>query len=149
MSFRHHALFSFALLLAACGDYDRSEPIDLEGERTYTYTAFAEDGTRLLVGTIVLHPRYTRADFEQEIEGHWAIGWAPGADTTSLVGPQVGSGGLAGMATEEGITLFLPQIGIDNSVQLTGIVRNNEFSGEWSYSTIAGPAARGEFTAND
>jgi hypothetical protein len=137
------------MLIAACGDYDRSEPIDLEGERTYTYTAFAEDGTRLLVGTIVLHPRYSRLDFEQEIEGSWTIGWAPGADTTSLVGPQVGSGVLAGVATEEGITLYLPQITTDSSVQLSGTVRNNEFRGEWSYTTIAGPVARGEFTAND
>jgi hypothetical protein len=137
------------MLIAACGDYDRSEPIDLEGERTYTYTAFAEDGIRLLVGTIVLHPRYSRLDFEQEIEGSWTIGWAPGADTTSLVGPQVGSGVLAGVATEEGITLYLPQITTDSSVQLSGTVRNNEFRGEWSYTTIAGPVARGEFTAND
>ena len=136
------ALLAFAL--ASCDDYDRSEPIDLEGERTYSYTAYAEDGTRLLVGTIVLHPRYTRANFEQEIEGEWMIRWAPGADTTSLVGPQVGSGPLAGIATEDGIILHLPPISVDNTVQLTGIVRNNEFSGEWSYSTIAGPAARGD-----
>lgn len=138
-----------AVALAACGDYDRSEPIDLDPERTYTYTAFAEDGTRLLVGTMVLHPRYTRADFEQEIEGHWTIGWAPGADTTSLVGPQVGSGSLAGTATEDGITLFLPQFTTDNSVQLSGVVRDNQFRGEWAYTSIAGPVARGEFTADD
>jgi hypothetical protein len=138
-----------AFALTACGDYDRSEPIDLEGERTYTYTAFAEDGTRLLVGTIVLHPRYSRGDFEQEIEGHWTIGWAPGADTTSLVGPQVGSGPLAGIATEDGIILYLPMISVDNTVQLTGLVRDNEFRGEWSFTSIAGPVARGEFTAND
>jgi hypothetical protein len=138
-----------AIALAACGDSDRSEPIDLEGERTYTYTAFAENGTRLLVGTIVLHPRYTRADFEQEIEGTWNIGWAPGADTTTIVGPQVGSGALVGMATEDGIVLFLPQFTTDNTVQLSGIVRNNEFRGDWSYSSIAGTVSRGEFTAND
>ena len=150
MSLRTSGLLALAsVALAACGDYDPSEPIDLDPDRTYSYTAFAEDGTRLLVGTIVLHPRYSRESFEQEIEGSWTIRWAPGADTTAPVGPQVGSGALAGTATEDGIVLYLPQITTDNNVQLTGTVRNNAFRGEWAYSSIAGQVARGEFTADD
>ena len=142
------AILAFAL--AACGSYEVSEPIDLDPDRTYTYNAYGEDGRRLLTGTIVLHPRTARpASFEQEFEGEWNIRWAPGADTTVMVGPQVGSGWLSGVATEDGITIQLPQITVDNGVVLTGTVRNNAFRGEWSVITIAGPMAGGEFTAND
>lgn len=136
-------------VLVSCDGGPRSEPLELQGERAFSYTAYAEDGSRLLEGTIILHPRYSRLDFSEEVRGEWEIRWVPGADQNELVGPQVGRGTLEGIATEEGFGFNMNPTFADNNVLLVGTVHNGDLSGEWSHNTIAGPVAGGAFTARE
>jgi hypothetical protein len=146
---RWTAWWGFCLTAAACGSgTGPPEPAcvtnaglaDVAG--TFAYAAFDGSGRPVLEGTLVLTPQPSLG-----VTGTWTIGWSAGADTTALVGPQVGSGDLVGVFAGGQITLDLNPGFADNDVGLSGCVTVEGFAGTWSYSGIAGPVAGGTFSA--
>lgn len=113
---------------------------DLTG--LFEYRASDERGRALLVGTVTL-----AVGTDSTLTGTWDIRWVSGADTTAIVGPQVGTGTLAGRSGAEHGTIDLNPGWADNNVYLL-IGQTNEglLAGEWQHSTFVGPVAQGRFT---
>jgi hypothetical protein len=113
---------------------------DLSG--SYQYLAHDKAGTLLLEGTLVL----ARLD-DSTLTGTWVIHWAPGADTTQPVGPQVGDGVLHGIHTGNRWHLTLTPGWADNNVDLVGVAQERNLAGAWAHSIITGPYTGGSFQA--
>jgi hypothetical protein len=128
----------------ACADAPatQSTALRLDDFRgAYTYRAFHEEGRLLLTGTFT----FDRPD-DSTIGGSWSIAWAPGADTTAVVGPQVGTGQLAGALEDDHVRIGLNPGWADNNVDLAAEQRTaDRVAGRWSHSTIIGPVAQGRF----
>lgn len=140
-------LFATAVALtAACDDGPASDPLQLAGGGQFKYTANAEAGAPLLEGTFAL--RWSDEGSEEGVVvGTWNVGWAPGADTTLGVGPQVGSGYLVGMANENGVYLDLNPGSKFDYVRLFARVDKGTIIGDWEWTQVAGPGAGGNFRA--
>ena len=148
---RTTTLAALALMVAAC---DSTSPtpnrlIFPNGKRDFAYTAYSATGEPILNGT--LHLEYAMTPLAtlppQALGGTWSIHWAPGADTTLRVGPQVGSGTMDGVDDSSGVRLsFIPNL-VDEGVGLDGHAYGRNFSGTWNYFTITGPTGHGRFTA--
>lgn len=107
----------------------------------YTYRAFHEDGRLLLSGTVTFDVRD-----DSMISGSWVIAWAPGADTTAVVGPQVGAGQLGGELAGGQVRIDLNAGWADNNVYLAAEQRTAErIAGEWAHATLLGQIAQGRF----
>jgi hypothetical protein len=112
---------------------------DLDG--AFEYRAFDADGQLLLVGSVTLEVRG-----DSSITGTWEIGWAPGADRTTVVGPQVGTGTLAGSVGAEHTWIDLNPGWADNNVfLLASTADHGALAGQWQHSTFIGPVAEGRF----
>ena len=111
----------------------------LPGSGTYDYAACDPQGSLLLLGrlTLAVAP-------DGQVSGTWQIDWAPGADRDTEVGPQVGSGELAGSADAGGLRLDLNPGWADHNVFLTATAGVS--GGGWEWSTFTGPTAGGPFT---
>jgi hypothetical protein len=131
-----------AALGFACVGADRPLAPRLEDvDGGFEYRAYDGDGELLLVGTVTLE-----TDADSSIAGTWEIRWAPGADTTTVVGPQVGSGTLAGWLRAEYAAIDLNPGWADNNVFLVARAEDHgALRGEWHYSTFIGPVAEGRF----
>ncbi len=127
------------VLASACS----SLPTELQPfDGTFDYVAFDEEGARVLEGQLVLDVTRSGA-----VTGTWEVDWAEGADQSTPVGPQVGSGSLAGTITGGSITVDLnPQVADDN-VELEGTLGGAGIAGMWQHVTLAGPSGSGTFTA--
>jgi len=111
---------------------------------TFEYTAWATEVAPALKGTIEI----LSVD-SNSFTGIWAISWAPDADTTQRVGPQIGTGVLKGV-------LYGGQLGADLSssdsaeaVRLIATPDGAGWSGRWYYARV-GPSAlriQGQMTA--
>lgn len=133
------ALGLTVLFASACS----SLPSELEPfDGTFDYVAFDEDGARVLAGRLVLDVKD-----DGSIAGSWEIGWAEGANRNTPVGPQVGTGSLAGAITDGELTLNLNPQNSDDNVGLQGALDGTRIAGGWEYVTFAGPAGRGTFRA--
>jgi hypothetical protein len=113
---------------------------DLSG--SYQYLAYDGAGTLLLEGQLVL----ARLD-ASTLTGTWVIHWAPGADTTRSVGPQVGTGTLHGGPAGDRWHLTLTPGWADNNVDLLALVQEGDLAGVWTHSIITGPSTGGSFQA--
>lgn len=109
---------------------------------SYRYLAYDSAGTLLLEGQLVLAP----VD-DSTLTGTWVIHWAPGADTTRPVGPQVGAGILHGAHTGARWHLTLTPGWADNNVELVGVAQEGDLAGVWAHSIITGPYTGGSFQA--
>ncbi|MBI1723173.1 MAG: hypothetical protein HYR48_04620 [Gemmatimonadetes bacterium] len=134
------SISALAAVLAACGGPAQVRLSVPEG--LYTYQASTSTGAPLLAGRMGLD---THRD--ASVTGTWTIGWAPGADTSVAVGPQVGTGMLGGSIDNGKLFLNLNPGWIDNNVFLYGTVRDGEIAGTWSYSTLVGSVGGGSFVA--
>ncbi|MGH7530212.1 MAG: hypothetical protein ACREMN_07495 [Gemmatimonadales bacterium] len=112
---------------------------DVDGR--FEYRADDGSGHPLLVGTVTLAVAQ-----DSSITGTWAMRWAAGADTTAPVGPQVGTGTLAGHAGTECSIINLNPGWADNNVFL--VLRRTAdglLAGQWQHSTLVGVVAEGRF----
>jgi hypothetical protein len=127
-------------VLMACS----SAPAGISAPRagTFRYSALSAGGVPLLAGRL----DFTFPD-DSTLAGSWDITWAPGADTTALVGPQLGSGVLAG--TRRGATLFvqLNPANADHNVVLLAVPAGDSYAGQWQWITATGPRSEGRFLA--
>lgn len=128
------------MLVAACAvaflscDTIQTGPASLGG--IYAYTAYDDADSALVTGIIVL-----RNSTSPLLSGTWNL------DTTETggpVGPQVGSGSLAG-STEGGISINLNPQMADNNIILNGTSGRNEITGTWQWVTFSGVSAEGRF----
>jgi hypothetical protein len=134
-----------ALLVAACDAPTTGLAALRHGDfrGSYAYRAYHEDGRLLLRGTLT----FSGLERDTMIHGSWTIAWAPGADTTAIVGPQLGSGVLVGALRGDGGAWFdLTPNYADNNVGLLGAGRAGDaIRGSWSHTTFIGPVAGGRF----
>ncbi len=108
----------------------------------YRYVAEDSAGHRLLEGEITLV-----ALEDSTLQGTWQIRWAPGADTTAQVGPQVGSGSIVGGRAGDHLTFDLNPGWADNNALLLAVGSATGFTGRWEWETITGPRTGGRFSA--
>jgi len=111
---------------------------------SFHYTARSTAGRPLLVGRITL----TEAA-DSTVTGTWEIRWGPGADTTTLVGPQVGSGTLLGRRDGSVLLLDLNPGNADHNVILQAHPHARGYAGIWDWTTFTGPRTSGTFVATD
>lgn len=136
-------VFTLASLVAACSGDVSAPRLTLRASSTLHYDAFTDQLRPLLSGTLdlVVHEDST-------ITGSWTIAWVPGADTTTRVGDQVGSGALTGRLWSDTVVVLDLNPGYaDNNVTLGGACTVNGLAGTWTWSGIAGPMTHGRFTA--
>jgi len=108
----------------------------------YQYTARGAAGGVLVTGELTL-----AVTDDSIVSGSWSTRWAPGADTTSEVGPQVGHGTLAGTLHQGALLLDLTPGNADNNAVLQGTWSGNTITGAWTWITITGPRITGSFGA--
>jgi hypothetical protein len=131
------------LLLVACSGSAGEAPVSRATPAgTFLYTALGSGGKPLLQGEIEL-----QVGDDSTLTGSWNIHWAPGADTTTTVGPQVGTGTLNGSFRDTLLVIQLNPNMADNNVSLLAARGTAGYTGRWEYSTIAGPTAGGGFEA--
>jgi len=128
------------LLVAACS----TDPGPSAAVRSgaFRYTARSASGEPLLTGRIEL-------DFldDSTVTGRWTIAWLPGADSTAPVGPQVGTGELAGIRVGDTLLLQLNPNNADHNVGLEATRAGSGYTGRWEWVTFTGPRAAGLFSA--
>lgn len=127
-------------LLIACAD-SPADGLALRGGG-FHYSAFGDSGQPLLTGRL----NFSFPD-DSTLNGTWSIAWIPGADTTLHVGPQVGSGAMVGSRRGDTLLIQLNPTFADNNVGLVAVPTADGYSGQWSWSTFAGPTAGGRFSA--
>lgn len=134
------ALLTAGLLLACSAD--PTVPAAGRVEHSLRYTADGPSGAQALAGRLVLS-----FPDDTTVSGSWVISWVPGADTTALVGPQVGSGTLVGSRLGDTLLLQLNPENADHNVGLRAVRTRAGYRGTWEWVTFAGPRTRGGFTA--
>lgn len=105
----------------------------------YSYTARDSGGKTVIAGTLKL------TDVKGEsIKGTWNLKQVGPGDK---LGPQVGTGDFVGQIGQEGnISINLNPNWADNNIFLNGKFQKGELTGDWHFSTFAGPTTKGTFT---
>jgi len=130
-----------ALLLVAACTIDPG-PSAAVRSGVFRYTARSVSGEPLLTGKIELDCLE-----DSTVTGRWTIAWLPGADSTAPVGPQVGSGELAGTRVGDTLRLQLNPNNADHNVDLEATRGGSGYTGRWQWVTFTGPRAAGPFSA--
>lgn len=107
----------------------------------FGYQARGPDGAVLVVGVLQFAPATA-----PPYTGTWVFDWQQGADTTTVVGPQIGSGSFTATVKGARLVVQLNPQNADNNVGLVGCYTQSLITGNWSFSTITGERARGAFT---
>ena len=122
----------------ACGDPTLSP---VEGDPSGVYGYVAQSGViPVVTGTMTL-----QVDEDSAVTGSWELRRVPGSDPTIQVGPQLGSGVLAGRLDASGfVAVDLNPGWADNNVflALRGTARDL-LTGTWDHATIIGSVAGG------
>ncbi len=131
------------LVTAACGD----APLEVDSlSGRFDYTGLDSAGSQLLTGWLDLAVAQ-----DGSIQGTWLIDWAPDADTTQVVGPQLGTGTLTGQLDNGQVWIDLNPAMSDNNVILTGTTSTAgplpRLVGDWTHVTLGGPTVAGFFDA--
>jgi hypothetical protein len=130
------------LSLVACtdeGSPSASYPGPVGTPAAYSYRAYDSGGSLAIVGTLTL----VLAD-SAAIGGTWTLEQVL---TGGKVGPQVGTGKLAGTISGTSIWVNLNPNWADNNVFLQGTIDDGRISGKWMWSTFVGNTAEGTFEA--
>jgi hypothetical protein len=124
--------------IIACGDSTLSTA---GGDPSGAYIYVARSGlTPVVTGTVTL-----LVDEDSAVTGSWELRRVPGSDTTIQVGPQLGSGTLAGRLNASGmVAVDLNPGWADNNVFLAfSATARDLLTGTWDHATIIGPVAGG------
>ncbi|MGD0338799.1 MAG: hypothetical protein ABSB78_08400 [Bacteroidota bacterium] len=132
-------VFGFILfMLPGCKD-PSSEQATSPPSGMYEYNGYDSTGTPIVQGWFTIDLK------DQNIlDGDWqfiAVG------ETKNIGPQIGKGHLAGEFHNDTMSIELQPLYRDNNVGLFGILKGNEFSGKWVYSSFIGITNSGTFIA--
>ena len=135
-------IFVSILPLLACTDKGVSPEDTLRpggAPVTYHYRAYNSKGAVAVSGTMIL-----ASTDSTHISGTWSFELQIAGEQ---VGPQVGSGTLAGSRQQATISINLNPGWADNNVYLTGTIGPNGINGRWDWSTFVGTSATGSFNA--
>lgn len=135
-------LIALFLVFPGCedqGNTDVNSPNPGTEPSTYTYKAYTSAGILAVVGALTL----ARIDSTM-IAGTWVL---EGVSSIDSVGPQLGTGRLAGELTESKLSLDLNPGWRDNNVVLIGSIEREKIVGTWTWITFAGPRTKGSFEA--
>jgi hypothetical protein len=130
------------LSLVACADKGDSPVGSLQpgGVPTrYNYKAYNSKGDLAVRGTMTLSIIDTTT-----VAGIWSFVAVLPAEK---VGPQVGTGTLAGTLQKSSISINLNPGWADNNVFLQGTLSSDRITGRWMWSTFIGQTAEGTFEA--
>ncbi len=106
---------------------------------TYSYTAYDSSGIAVVSGWLELAPKDS-----VQFTGEWHF---KEVAKSHPVGPQIGDGELIGGIDGDAMWISLNPQWRDNNVFLNGTLEGTTYSGQWVWSTFAGPTTGGEFTA--
>ncbi len=122
----------------ACGDPTLS-PVGGDPSGVYDYVAHS-GVIPVVTGTMTL-----QVDEDSLVTGSWELLRVPGTDPNIQVGPQLGSGTLAGHLDASGVVAVDLNPGwADNNVYLVlGGYTPHRLTGTWDHSTLIGPVAGG------
>jgi len=144
---RHTWFVSFCTVVATGGCLGATAPdcIDTTGPGgiggVYGYTAADAGGAVLVNGNLVV-----TAGSPPAFTGSWNTYWGTTADTTALVGPQIGQGTFTANVQDGRVVIAMNPQNVDNNVELNGCYTNDGIRGTWHFITIAGERASGAFT---
>ncbi len=143
-----HVGFSVLVVLLA-GVFSACDQADFSTGGAFEYRATDGEGETVVSGMLELRfGEPPDLGGEEGISGTWILELEKGG---AEVGPQTGSGDIAGSIDQEGnIWMDLNPGWADNNVFLSGSFsdeRYGDFSGTWMYSTLVGPTAEGSFKA--
>jgi hypothetical protein len=113
---------------------------DVSGGFFYRAYGPGPQSALLLVGSVQVVVRD-----DSSLSGTWEIEWAPGADRSSAVGPQVGTGSVGGQYGSEHTLIDLNPGWADNNVFLVAYADGGDLTGAWYHSTLVGSVAGGRF----
>jgi len=118
---------------------DKSTSLSPSDESSlYEYIAFDSSSTKVAKGWLLLK-------FEDNvITGQWDI---QAVGSPQNIGPQLGSGNLAGNCNSDSIWVDLQPNMQDNNLLLEGRLTDDDYSGTWIYISLTGPTNSGTFTA--
>ena len=125
------------ILFIGCNQFEQI--LSPEKGEFYDYTAFNSSGTVVAQGWLFLKLQ------DDQVKGEWNV---KKIGTAENIGPQIGSGTLAGEHKGDSIWVDLQPQMRDNNLLLQGCLRNNTYSGKWIYVSFIGPTNTGTFTAN-
>jgi len=123
-----------ALLCFCCHGTDQNK-------MAYLYKGFDTNGILVVKGILNLS-----IGNSNRVQGNWNLQVVKLRPTRKL-GPQIGSGKLAGEIHDSKISLNLNPGWFDNNVRLNGQVTATNISGEWGYYGFAGKIVGGKFEA--
>jgi len=128
----------FVAATFACGDPSLS-PVSGDPSGVYGYVAHS-GVIPVVTGTMTL-----QVDEDSVVTGSWELRRVPGSDPDIQVGPQLGSGTLAGRLDASGVVAVDLNPGwADNNVYLVlGGYTPYRLTGTWDHSTLIGPVAGG------
>jgi len=131
---------AFLLYAAAIGGCTAPADPVIAGDPGGVYSYLADLGDSPVVeGTMTF-----QVAADSTVTGTWELHRVPVSDTTLVVGPQTGSGTIAGRRTATGVWLDLNPGWADNNVFLALIPETTGgLSGTWDYSTLIGPVSGG------
>ncbi|GBD94074.1 hypothetical protein BMS3Abin05_01671 [bacterium BMS3Abin05] len=132
-------LFGFVSLFVACRRGPKEVLLPPVPAGAFQYAGYDSTGVVIVQGWLSLSFEDSTA-----ITGKWQL---QKVGEATHIGPQTGTGTLAGSIRLGKIFLNLnPQI-VDNNVAITGDFAKNRFSGKWQYIGFAGLLNWGPFTA--
>jgi len=113
------------------------QPSDVPG--TYSYKAYNSSGVLAVSGTMTL-----AVVDSGSVSGTWTF---VAVLRSERVGPQTGTGRLAGVVEKSSVSINLNPDWKDNNVFLLGTLSPDRIAGRWMWSTFSGPTAEGTFEA--
>jgi hypothetical protein len=137
-------LLMYLLILTVSACKDDGDPVANvlppgSSPTSYSYKGYNAKGTLVIVGSFSM-----ATTGGSEVSGTWSLACiVPGEQ----VGPQTGTGELAGTLEGARLTLSLNPGWADNNVYLTGSIGKDQITGTWMWSTYAGPTSQGSFEA--
>lgn len=138
---RRVTLLTVQLLVAATYACDDPALSPVSGDPSGVYGYVAHSGViPVVTGTMTL-----QVDEDSAITGSWELRRVPGSDPNIQVGPQLGTGTLAGRLDASGVVAVDLNPGwADNNVYLLlGGYTPHRLTGTWDHSTLLGPVAGG------
>ncbi len=107
----------------------------------YGYSA-ADAGGRVLVNGNLTVTQGTPPDFV----GSWNTFWTPAADTTAVIGPQVGQGTFTANVESGRVVIAMNPENADYNVVLNGCYTQHGIHGTWHFVTLTGERSSGSFS---
>jgi hypothetical protein len=133
------SLVAITFLSFSCEDGGSETGVGQVPSGAYRYTSYDTNGVAVVRGWLTI----TYQD-SAHITGEWRL---DKIGNPQGIGPQVGSGKLAGSFHEGKLIVELNPQFRDNNLQLVGYFQQGDYRGEWFWISFVGITGRGTFEA--